>query len=335
MWSKGNGLTKVVLLSAASRLRTIALKLRARNATPVEKAIGWVKAHRISGGGILVHHRHKAASQEVTGYFIPTLYYLGERGLARDLARWEASVQRREGAFTAPDGIPYTFDTAQVVRGFLAVLDEMPELEGSLRRACDFVETQIAPNGEIRSPSYRMWKGPSGDMFSEYANLYVLPPLLDAGQRLSEPRYVSAVKRSIDYFAKRVDLVTFKPDFGTLSHVFGYMIEALVDLGEVELARKGLQQVAAIQKDDGAIPAYPGANWICSTGMAQLALAWYKLGDVERADRTSAYLERIQNPSGGFYGSYGAGASYFPRVEISWAVKFFLDCYLLKKGAGD
>ncbi len=319
------------LVSAVSRLRRIALALHGRKAIPEERALQWVKAHRIPGGGILVHHRHKAASQEVTGYFIPTLYHLGEGELAKDLARWEASVQKRDGAFVALDGIPYTFDTAQVVKGFLAVVDEMPELEGGLRRACDFIETQIAANGEIRSPSYDMWRVPGGGVFSEYANLYVLPPLLEAGRRLSEPRYVAAAKRSISYFAKRPDLVEFKPSSGTLSHIFGYMMEALVDIGEVDLARKGLQQVAAIQKEDGAIPAYPGANWICSTGMAQLAVAWYKLGDVELADRTSAYLERIQNPSGGFYGSYGVGASYFPREEISWAVKFFLDCYLLRE----
>jgi malonyl-CoA O-methyltransferase len=42
------------------------------------------------------------------------------------------------------------------------------------------------------------------------------------------------------------------------------------------------------------------------------------------------YLEKIQNSSGGFYGSYGKGAKYFPKEEISWAVKYFIDAYLLK-----
>jgi len=298
---------------------------------PRETAIEWVKAHWIPGGGIRIHHRTTSASQEVTGYFIPTLYRLGEHEFAKDLARWEVSVQRQDGAFTAPDGIPYTFDTAQVARGFLAMLDEMPELEGRLRRACDFIEMQITADGEIRTPSYDMWRVPGGGMFSEYAHLYVLPPLLEAGRKLSEPRYIAAVKRSMNFFTKRDDLVTFQPSFKTLSHVFGYMMEALVDLGEVEIARKGLQQVAAIQKDNGAIPAYPGAEWICSTGIAQLAVAWFKLGDVERAERALAYLEKLQNPSGGFFGSYGVGASYFPREEISWAVKFFLDCYLSRE----
>jgi len=134
----------------------------------------------------------------------------------------------------------------------------------------------------------------------------------------------------MDYFRRKADLVEFKPEMATLSHYFGYMIEALVDLGEIELARRGLQQAAAIQREDGAIPAYPGVAWVCSTGVAQIALAWFKLGSTELASKALAYLERIQNPSGGFYGGYGEGAKYFPNEEISWAVKFFLDCYIVK-----
>ena len=70
---------------------------------------------------------------EVTGYLVPTLLAVGEADLAIDLALWEASVQRRDGSFAAPDGVPYTFDTAQVARGFLAVLDRVPALETNLR----------------------------------------------------------------------------------------------------------------------------------------------------------------------------------------------------------
>src|SRR4030067_23616 len=113
---------------------------------------------------------------------------------------------------------------------------------------------------------------------------------------------------------------------------------ALVGPGRPDLAREGLAQAAALQRSDGAIPAYPGVDWVCAPGVAQLALTWYKLGDRERADRAVAYLERVQNPSGGFFGSYGRGALYFPREELGWAVKFFLDCVLLRNlapAAGD
>src|SRR5437016_10615882 len=89
----------------------------------LEKAIGWVKTHRIPGAGIAAHHRSAMSTQEVTGYLIPTLMSAGEKELAIELAKWEASVQGADGSF-AIDGVPYTFDTAQVVRGFLAVLED-------------------------------------------------------------------------------------------------------------------------------------------------------------------------------------------------------------------
>jgi malonyl-CoA O-methyltransferase len=296
-----------------------------------EKAIGWVKKYRIPGAGIPPTNKAKFATPEVTGYLISTLYNWGEKELALDLARWEASIQKPDGAVPAPGSdVSYTFDTAQVVRGFLAVLDDIPEIEPNLRRACDYVESHIAPDGEVLHDSYDAWKFADGRMLSEYGNLYVLPPMLQAGERLSEPKYIAAAKRGMDYFRKKPDLVEFKPSLTLLSHYFGYMMEALVELGEVDLARQGLKNALAIQKENGAIPAYPGVNWICSTGIAQLSIAMYRLGMKEPADKAMAYLETLQNPDGGFFGGYGRGAEYFPTEEIAWAVKFFLDAYQLK-----
>jgi malonyl-CoA O-methyltransferase len=295
----------------------------------VHKAVGWVKANRVHGGGIAVHHKTSDTTQEVTGYLIPTLVNVGEHELAQELALWEASVQRPDGSLAAPDDVPYTFDTAQVIRGFLAVIDRLPALEENLRRACDYVANQIDGAGNVRSGSLDMWRLPDGGVLTDYCNLYVLPPLVDAGRALGEPRYQQAAQRALENFRRKPDLVTFKPEAGTFSHMFGYMMEALADLGETTLAARGLAQAEKIQAADGSIPAFPGATWICSTGMAQLAIAWFKLGQPEPARKALAYLERVQHPSGAFFGSYGPGANYFPNEEISWGVKFFIDAELL------
>lgn len=295
-----------------------------------EKAITWVRNHRISGKGIIHSSAMNVPYPEVTGYFIPTLVNWGEKDLARDLARWEASIQELDGAFPAIDGVPYTFDTAQVVRGFLSVVDELPELRENLRLACDYVAKHIDQNGRVITQCRDALKLPDESFLSEYGNLYVLPPLLQAGRKLSEPRYVEAALRGLSYFKQKKDLVAFKSEFGTFSHYFGYMIEALIDLGEKDLAKEGLEQVIRIQRADGAIPAFPGVSWICSVGTAQLAVTMYRLHFNENADKALAYLEKVQNHSGGFYGSYGQGSMYFPKEEISWAVKFFLDACLLK-----
>ena len=298
------------------------------NSSPVEKALQWAKTLHTIGAKIPSHV--VPPTQETVGYVIPTLCNFGERDFAIELAKWEASCQRADGGFSAPDGVPYTFDTAQVIRGFLAVLDDMPELEPNLRLACDYVEEHIAPNGEVQTTSDEWWRFPDGSRFSEYGNLYVLPPMLEAGRKLSEPRYITAARRAMEYFRSKPDLVVFKSELGTLSHFFGYMMEALVDLGETDLAKQGLAQARSIQRKDGAIPAFPKARWVCSTGLAQLAIAWYKLGDREPANRAMDYMVTLQNPSGGFYGSYGKDPKYSPKQEIDWAVKFFLDAWLLK-----
>ena len=296
----------------------------------VKKAVQWCKNNRIKGSGIKANSKADTVTPEVTGYLIDSLYRTGEREFAIDLARWEVSIQKPNGAFGAPDGIPYTFDTAQVARGFLTVMDEKPEFEKPLRHACDYVEKMIASDGNVTHESMDMWYLPDGTILSEYGNLYVLPPMLQAGKKLNEPRYIAAAKRGMEYFRKKPDLVEFKPELAMLSHYFGYMMEALVDLGEVELAKKGLKQALAVQAKDGSIPAFPGSRWVCSTGLAQLAIAWYKLGQREPADKAMDYMMRLQNPSGGFYGGYGKGAKYFPDAEIPWAVKFFLDAVLLR-----
>lgn len=303
---------------------------RATASTPLDRGLAWIRTHRAPGGGIVPHHQHTVGSQEVTGYLIATLHGIGEREMALELARWEASVQRQDGAFCAPDGVPYTFDTAQAVRGFLAVLEDMPTVEPHLRKACDFVVSQIAEDGRVGTPSYTLWKCADGSTFTEYANLYVLPPLMAAGARLHHQPYIDAATKALAYYKRQPDLVQFKSELGTLSHIFGYMMEALSELGEGDLACRGLAAAAAIQAPDGSIPAYPGVSWICSTGLAQLAIAWYRIGDRRPADAAMDYLKTLQLPSGGFYGSYGAGAAYLPQQEISWAVKFFIDGLVLQ-----
>src|SRR5262249_42028331 len=149
--------------------------------------------------------------------------------------------QRADGSFVALDGVPYTFDTAQVIRGFVSVLDDVPELEEPLRRACDYVESQIDQKGKVHTHSVATWRLVDGSYFSDYAHLYVLPPLFEAGQKLSHTKYVRAAERGMDYFRRQPDLVEFKSELGSLSHIFGYMMEALVELGEADLAKKGLQ----------------------------------------------------------------------------------------------
>ena len=290
-----------------------------------ERAMDWFKDNMVPGQGIIVHTKQPVPYPEVTGYFIPTLYNWGEKELARTCTKWLMSIQLADGAFPAPDGVPYTFDTAQIMRGLCAALGDVDGAEDSLRRASDWMLTQVDASGRLMTPSTELWT----DIASDLIHTYALPPLAEAGRLLGVKEYEDAAKFVLEHYKQREDLVPFN----RLSHFHAYAMEALCEMGEFDLARQGMADVARVQRSDGSIPAYPDVEWVCSTGMAQYAIVWYTLGDKERADRSMAYLEKIQNKSGGFFGSYGKGAKYISGGEISWGVKYFLDAWLLKMRA--
>ena len=294
------------------------------------KTISWFRSVVISGAGFPVSTGQNISYPEVTGYIIPTLYDLGEKDFARDLALWLISVQHPDGAFCAPDGMPYTFDTGQVLRGLLTVIDDVPQAKERTIKACDWILTQIQSDGRLTTPSTDMWHLPEDKMVNDNIHLYVLPPLVEAGRRFGRSEYVDASRHALAYYKQRSDLISFT----TLSHFYGYVMEALCDLGEKDLAKQGMKEVAPLQKFNGSVPAYPGVDWVCTPGVAQLAIVWYKLGMIDRGDAALRYLKRIQNDSGGFFGSYGKGANYFPREELPWAAKYFLDAchWSMRKG---
>ena len=288
-----------------------------------ELAMDWCKTHTVAGQGVIVHTKQPVPYAEVTGYYIPTLYQWGEVELARQYTRWLLAIQLPGGAFPAPDGVPYTFDTAQIMRGLCAALHDVAGAEASLRRACDWMLTQVDPaTGQLKTPSTELWT----DIASDLIHSYALPPLAQAGRLLGVKAYEDAARFVLAYYKRQDGLLPFN----RLSHFHAYAMEALTELGEMDLARQGMADVARAQRTDGSVPAYPDVPWVCSTGIAQYAIVWYALGDKVRADRAIAYLETIQNPSGGFFGSYGKGAKYIAGAEISWGVKYCLDAWRLK-----
>ena len=314
---------KIIALSEVFRTRIkYALASRGKYKRPYEKAIRWLISSIVPNGGLVISTKKQVSYSEVTGYTIPSLYQWGEKEFARDLTIWLMHQQNEDGSFSAPDGTPYTFDTGQVIRGFVAALDDLPEVEKPLQRACGWLLTQVQSNGRLSTPSTEMW----GDIADDRIHLYVLPPLIEAGKKLNERKYIDVAHRILEYYKQKKELT----EFNTLSHFYAYIIEALCDLGEIDLAKEAMENIATLQNKNGSIPAYKNVHWVCSTGLAQFAATWYKLGMREYAGKAMHYLEKVQNRSGGFYGSYGRRANYFPKEEISWAVKFFLDAYYWK-----
>jgi malonyl-CoA O-methyltransferase len=289
------------------------------------RTLGWVRANELSTGGIRVNSKHLYAYPEVSGYLVPTLLRYGERTLATRLLRWLRNIQRTNGCYTDPDrGVPYVFDSGQVLRGLLAGSELVPAVRDSARRAADYLCGQMVAGGKGGfGPRYEQDQAPS---VPETVHLYVLPALVQAADVLQNPEYRVAAQRCLEYYCAHKDFLKID----TLTHFLAYELEALIDLGRADLAAARLGELRSLQAADGSVRGQGGVAWVCSPGLAQIAICWYKTGQWEPADKAVAWLEAHQRPSGGFLGSYGPGAAYLGDAELSWAAKYYLDAHLCR-----
>ena len=303
-----------------------------------QRAKNWIINNSIKGEGIINNSQYYKSYPEVSGYYIPTLLRWGFKDLANTYAEWLCSIQHEEGAwYDTEDMEPYVFDTAQILKGLVAIYSNKPEVRDNLIKGCDWLLGQITDDGRLVTPSKAEW-GNDG-VCSELIHLYCLSPLIDAAGLLDKPEYEKAARKVADYYIRnyRNEIL----DFGFLSHFYSYVMEALCDIGEMELVREAMDKMSDMLDEKGYIPAFKDVNWVCSTGMFQLAITWYKLGDLGRGNKALTYAAKLQNESGGWFGSYAVVDNpkptdkkeypdYIPDGEISWAVKYYLDAIYFK-----
>lgn len=290
------------------------------------RALAWVRAHSPQGQGVSVSNRQPTPYPEVTGYFIPTLLQWGEKDLAVRYARWLMSIQNADGSFSGP-GIasPFAFDTGQIIRGLAAITPLLPEAARPLERACRWIMDTASPEGRLALPEdMGAWSLGARGHVNEAIHLYVLPGLLAAGKALNTGGFDAFVRKSLAWYIAHCNLTNFLAP-NMLLHFYCYIQEALFDLGAVDICRQGMRELAERQAENGMVPAYANAAWICTPGLIQAGLVWLKLGDRAHALPALRCAQSLQTAAGGFPGSVGEGADYFPGEELSWPVKFWLD----------
>lgn len=291
----------------------------------------WILENTIENKGIrpkfdIQNSCKEIAYPEVSGYYIPSLLDWGFRDLAKQYTKWLLEIQHENGAWhDYLDKDPYAFDTGQILKGLIAIYPIMPEVESSIIKGCDWMISLVEEDGRLPSPSLDFWPE---DVCTELIHLYCLSPLIEAAKLFNKPEYEVQAKKVLEYYKKNaMDKLL---DFHTLSHFYAYMIEALIDLGEIDIAKAAMEKIAKLQDKKGHIPAFKNVKWTCSTGLFQFAVVWYKLGEKQKADLTFDYACTLQTQNGGWLGSYGKDSTYLPQAEISWANKYFLDALKLK-----
>lgn len=295
-----------------------------------ELAKKWIEKYTVDNKGICVEsNQPNTIYPECTGYYIPTLLKFGDRERAVNFGNYLITIQNEDGSWNEPSGeVPYTFDTAQILKGLVALiengLDKNDKYKTALIKGCDYILSMQREDGSIATQDYSQWWLPYGKQVPETIHMYCLEPLRKAAQIYGIEEYETCVQKALNYYLAQEDLTDFK----TLSHFNAYIIEGLIDMGEIKRAQRAMDLIALHQRENGMVPAYSFVDFVCSTGLLQYAICWYKLGEFEKADKAFDYVCKLQNKSGGFYGSYTKGndkANYLPEGEIDWAVKYFLD----------
>lgn len=292
-------------------------------------AIEWIQKKSVEGGGIINNSKLQRSYPEVTGYYIPTLMRWGYRELAISYAEWLCSIQKADGSwYDTMDEAPYIFDSAQILKGLLSIrsiYSNKQVIDTAIVKGCDWILSCMTVEGRLKTPTEAAW----GNIATELIHTYCLSPLVEASRVYDNDNYEKAAQKILGYYKKNY----YKEitNFSMLSHFYAYVVEAMLDMGEVEIAREAMRNMEQYQKESGAVPAYKDVDWVCSTGLFQLSLIWFRLGDSERGTRAFEYACKLQNKTGGWYGSYISeenpeeSNTYFPDAEISWANKYFLD----------
>lgn len=303
-----------------------------------EKARQWILEHSVTGEGIINNSELPESYPEVSGYYIPTLMQWGFRDLALTYAKWLLSIQHPDGSWYDTAGRdPYVFDTAQILKGLLAVRNCLDGADDAIRKGANWILSNIQEDGRLTTPSQKAW-GEEG-VCSELIHLYCLSPLTEAAEVLGEPKYRAAAEKVADYYVQ-CHLPEIQ-EFGFLAHFYAYVMEAFCDIGRETVIMKPMKRLAETLDKKGYVPAYQDVNWVCSTAMFQLAVVWFKMGDLEHGNKALECGAKLQNESGGWYGSYPTAdkpkasdraeyPDYFASSEISWAVKYFLDAVYYK-----
>ena len=303
---------------------------------------------------------------ETTGYIIPTML-AGSRFFKNDdyarrayfMGEWLLSIMDKEGwvqggnISTSPK--PAVFDTAQVIRGFIALYEFFKD-ERFLSAA------EKSAEWLLKHEHNGMWSEFIPDSVSQTATtyyIYAAVPVAALGKIIKRDDFIALGERVGEYSLKNqhdngwFNGCDFNGRNDPLLHTIGYTIDGLYDMGIIlnrndfqERALQALNGVLSVMDDKGFIPGrfnseWKGAvSWACLTGIAQIGVTAMKAHSVTGREsyRASAlkakeFLKSCQNNYeygygggiGALWGSWPISGGYNSYEAINWAAKFFAD----------
>lgn len=291
--------------------------------SPAEAALEWL-IRSDTGTGIPANSAESVGCPGVTAASIETALAFGCRDEARRWARWLAAIQRPDGSIPDARLAASSFEnTAQDVRGFLAIIDDLPEVEEAARRACRYLRSWIDDEGRVRPPSDDHHSNPGDPVADE---LPYLAPLLKAGRRWSVADWTTAVDRAVDCWVGQAKAPAWMESAGSIVR----HAEQYLEHGRRFAAEQLAARITKAQRANGSVLEKLDSGPVFSASLAQAAVVLYRLGCRNEADRALRYLEQNQSPSGGFRSGRGWFVSGRLCCENAWTAKYYLDAALAR-----
>ncbi|MBK6550517.1 MAG: terpene cyclase/mutase family protein [Flavobacteriales bacterium] len=340
-------------------------------------AIGYLmRAQEVGGtGGLGSYHLIKGWSApypETTGYTIPTLIaasihlnIAAPLECAERAADWLLSIQREDGGWqggrVGEDRPSIVFNTAQVIRGLLA----MHDVGGNQRyldaaaRAGDWIMGVQEPDGAWRTHNFLG--------VARVYDSYVSAPLLQLFQRTGRAAFRNAATKNLGWVLSRqlgngwfqdADN-TIQHNQRPITHTIAYTIDGLVechqrtgDPGLLHAAELPARALAERFLRNGSLNGRYDADWTGSeaaitTGCAQLGTVWFRMHAITNdplfeqvGQRMVQWLAEVQRRSsvgppamhGAVTGSYPLWGRYEKFACPNWAQKYMVDAFLCAEG---
>ena len=313
-----------------------------------------------------------ASYPETTGYAIPTLLSAGDRLGRADLhdaafkaAAWLLGIQRPDGGWQGgrigEDRQSVVFNTAQVVRGLLAVHERTratPYLEAAVRACRWMIAVQDADGA---------WRGSNFMGVARVYDTYVDAPLLQVHSITGEEHFRSAAWRNLEWvlgqqaengwFANADN--TLRHNDRPITHTLAYTMDGLLECTRTtgderwaKAALKAAEPLAERYLKDGVLYGRYDARWRGSehaimTGCAQMVIVWSHAAQLtgssqyrEAAARLIDQLVSIQalgkqgppDAAGALPGSFPLWGRYEKFAFPNWGTKYFVDALLCAQG---
>ena len=97
--------------------------------------------------------------------------------------------------------MPYIFDSAQILKGLLAVRDIYPYVDENIQKsAAEWLLSNMEPSGRLKAPDNSIWNRKE---YSELIHLYCLSPLVEASEIFHFDRYRKAAYLALNYYKEQ------------------------------------------------------------------------------------------------------------------------------------